>query len=105
MAKTLKKITKAISKSSKKKSKALKDKPHSEKKSHAVKFSESVKGLIYLILALSLFVALFMSNQGYIITREDIIGLLFRSIIGKLILIVIGLSFLIYGLKHLNLVK
>ncbi|MFH1803105.1 MAG: DUF1206 domain-containing protein [archaeon] len=101
MSKSLKKISKAISKSRKKQFKGRG--PSSS--SGAVKFSEGVKGLIYLILALSLFAALFFSNSQFIVTRDDLIGLLFGSIIGKIVLVVLGIAFLIYGLKHLGLVR
>jgi hypothetical protein len=95
---------KAMKKYLKARAKALK-KSRREMKSRVVRFSEGVKGIIYLILAVSLAVALVLSDAGKIITLEDIVGNLFAAFIGKVILVIIAIAFLIYGLKHLGLVR
>ena len=59
MGSALKKLGKSLAKGYKKKAKALKHAPH-EQKSSAVKFAESVRGIIYLILGVSLIIALIL---------------------------------------------
>jgi len=74
-------------------------------KSHAVKFAEGVKGVIYLILAVSLAIALILSDQGKIVTLDDILGSLFLGLVGKIVVVVLAVAFFIYGLKRLGAVK
>jgi len=76
-----------------------------EKVSKAVKFAEGVKGVIYLIVAVSLILALVLSNEGYIFRLEDVIGSLMGVFLGKVIIVVLGIAFFIYGLKKMGLVK
>ncbi len=109
MDKTEKKQIKANVKAMKKAAKSSQEKVVIESKSNvpssAVRFAESVKGIIYLILSISLFVAIILGQRGMIITLDDIIGSLILATTGKVILIVIAAALLIYGLKQLRLVK
>ncbi len=73
--------------------------------SHAVRFAEGVRGIIYVIFAASLLLAIILGQRGVIVTLEDIIGSLFLASIGKIILVIVALALFIYGLKHLHLVK
>jgi phosphoglycerol transferase MdoB-like AlkP superfamily enzyme len=76
-----------------------------EKESKGVRFAHMVKGTLYVILAVSLFLALLLGQTGYILSLDEIINKLIFIIAGKIILIVIALAFLIYGLKHLKIVR
>jgi len=73
--------------------------------SAAVKFAETVRGILYLILSVSMAIAVLLSNQGYIMTLEDIFQSSILARLGKLILIVIAIALFIYGLKKLRAVK
>ena len=77
----------------------------SSKPSKIVRFADSVKGIIYLIFGVSLIVAIFLGEQGMVITLEDIIGSLFLATVGKAALVILALALFIYGLKQLHLVK
>jgi hypothetical protein len=103
--KALKKLSKASVKRRKKELKALKKSSGAGRRSPAVAFAESVRGIIYLILGVSLVVSLILSQEGYIITLEDIVGSLFFAGLGKIILAVVALAFVIYGLKHLGAIR
>ncbi len=71
----------------------------------AVRFAESVKGVIYLVLAISLIVAIVLGQTGVIITLDDIIENLIVANAGKIVLVIIALAFFIYGLKNLRIVR
>jgi len=73
--------------------------------STAVRFAETVRGILYLILSVSLVVAIILSNEGYIVTLEDIFKSLVVAWIGKIVLVVVAAAMFIYGLKHLRAVK
>ena len=73
--------------------------------SPAVRFAELVRGVLYVVLGASLVVALVLGQQGAILSLDDIIANLFAATAGKVVLAVIGLALLIYGLKHLRLVR
>jgi hypothetical protein len=73
--------------------------------SPGVRFAESVRGVLYLVLGASLVVALVLGQQGAIISLDDIIGSLFAATAGKVVLAVLALALTIYGLKHLRLVR
>ena len=80
--------------------------PSSEQSpSPAVRFAESMRGIIYIIFAVSLLAALALGQKNIIISLDDIIQHLLLANLGKVILAVIALSLFIYGLKHLRLVK
>jgi hypothetical protein len=70
-----------------------------------VRFAEGVKGIIYLILAVSLIFAIVLGQTGVIITLEDIIDNLILAQAGKVILAIIAVALLIYGLKNLRILK
>ncbi len=109
MKKLEKKRVKAELKKQKKEIKSNKNKivlkQYSEDSSTAVKFAEGIKGIIYLIFSISLIIAIILGQTGVIITLEDIIDSLILALAGKIVLIVISASLLIYGLKHLRLMK
>lgn len=71
----------------------------------AVRFAESIKGIIYIILAVSLILSIILGEKGLVITLDDIIENLFLAKAGKVVLIIIAVALLIYGLKNLHLVK
>lgn len=77
----------------------------SQKPSNIVKFADGVKGIIYLIFGISLIAAIFLGEQGMVITIEDIIGSLILATAGKIILTVLALALLVYGLKQLRIVR
>lgn len=72
--------------------------------SPAVRYAEAVRGVLYVVTALSLFVALVLGQQGAIVSLDDVIESLFVARTGKIILALIGAALLIYGLKHLRIV-
>ena len=79
--------------------------PPAPKSSPAVRFAEAVKGIIYLIFAVTLLLAVVLGQKGVIIDLETIISNLLVVRIGQVILLIIALALFIYGLKHLRLVK
>ncbi|NNF34009.1 MAG: DUF1206 domain-containing protein [Saprospiraceae bacterium] len=70
-----------------------------------VRFAEGVKGIIYLILAVSLIIAIVLGQTGVIITLEDIIDNLIIAQAGKVVLAIIAVALLIYGLKNLRVLR
>ena len=76
-----------------------------KKDSKGVRFAHIVKGMLYVILSVSLFLALLLGQTGYIMSLDDIINQLILIIAGKIVLIVIALALLIYGLKQLKIVR
>ena len=70
-----------------------------------VRFAESTKGVLYIILAVSIVVAVFMGQSGLIVTLEDIIDNLILAKLGKALIIVIAVALFIYGLKNLRIMK
>ena len=73
--------------------------------SHAVRYAEFVRGCLYALSGASLIVALILGQRGAIISLDDIIDSLFAASAGKIILGLIGLALLLYGLKHLRLIR
>jgi hypothetical protein len=73
--------------------------------SPAVRFAEAVRGVLYVVIGASLAVALILGQRGMIVSLDDIIGSLFAATAGKVVLAAIALALLIYGLKHLRLVR
>jgi hypothetical protein len=73
--------------------------------SPGVRFAESIRGILYLVLGASLVVALILGQQGVILSLNDIIDSLFAAAAGKVILSLIALALVIYGLKRLRLVR
>ena len=75
------------------------------KPSSSVRFAEAVRGILFLVFAVSLIVAVILSQTGYVITTNDIINGLISHIAGRIILAVIAVAFFIYGLKYLRAIK
>lgn len=75
------------------------------KHSKLILFAELIKGIIYLILSISLIVSLILGEKGVIITLDDIINNLFFANTGKIILFIVALGLLFYGLKQLKILK
>ncbi|MHC4414592.1 MAG: DUF1206 domain-containing protein [Planctomycetota bacterium] len=73
--------------------------------SPGVRFAESVRGIIYIVGGASLVVALILGHRGTILSLDDIIDSLFAARAGKIILSLIALALVIYGLKHLRVVR
>ena len=70
-----------------------------------MRFAESARGILYVILGASLVIALLLGQRGAILSLDDIVENLFAAWTGKVILGVIALAFVIYGLKHLRIVR
>ena len=75
------------------------------KSSKLLLFAELIKGLLYLILSVSLIFSIILGEKGVIITLNDIIDNLFFATTGKIVLIIIAIGLFIYGLKQLKLIK
>jgi hypothetical protein len=73
--------------------------------SAAVRYAESVRGVLYVVLGASLVVALILGERGALMSLDDIVNSLFAARAGKVVLALIALGFLIYGLKHLRVVR
>ena len=101
-----KKQLKAELKRVKKERKAeVKGGPDRRRASPAVVFAEVARGGLYLILGVSLLAALVLGQRGVIISLDDIIESLFAARAGKVVLAVIAFAFVIYGLKHVRIVR
>ena len=72
--------------------------------SPVLRFAEGVRGVLYVLLAASLLLAIFLGERGVIITVDRIVGSLIVAWIGKVVLVVLALAFFVHGLKHLRLV-
>ena len=70
-----------------------------------VRFAESTKGILYIILAVSLFAAVIMDQSGLILTLEDIVDSLILARLGKTLILIIAVALFIYGLKNLRIMK
>jgi hypothetical protein len=111
MGKDEKKRLKAAVKLEKKRAKAAlrtgepPEPPGGAGSSPAVRFAEVVRGILYLVLGASLVVALILGQQGVILSLDDVIDSLFAAGAGKVVLGLIALALVIYGLKHLRLVR
>ena len=103
--KTQKKLQKQQYKLEKKKQKSEHDSGSSSSPSLYVRFAESTKGVLYIILAISIVAAVIMGQSGVIVTLEDIIDNLIIARLGKVLIIVIAVALFIYGLKNLRILK
>lgn len=79
--------------------------PPSPGASVGVRYADLVRGSLYLILAVSLIVALILGQQGAIISLDDIVDSLFAAWAGKVVLTLIAVGLLLYGLKNLRIVR
>ena len=70
-----------------------------------VRFAESIKGILYLVLAVSIIAAVILGESGLILTLEDIIDSLIIATLGKVLIGVIAVALFIYGLKNLGILK
>jgi uncharacterized membrane protein YdbT with pleckstrin-like domain len=104
-AKALKKRAKAEAKAAEAKAAAADSRTAGDQPSRAVRFAEGVRGVLFLILAVSMVVAVFLSNQGYIVKLEEIFESLVLATVGKVVLVVIAVAFFIYGLKYLRAIR
>ncbi len=73
--------------------------------SPAVRYAEAVRGVLYVVTGLSLFVGLVLGQRGAIVSLNDLIDSLFVARAGKIVLALIGAALLIYGMKHLRIVR
>ena len=73
--------------------------------SPAVRYAESVRGCLYVLTGVSLIVAIALGQRGAIVSMDDIIENLFAASAGKIVLALIGLAMLLYGFKHLRLIR
>jgi len=107
-AKVAKKQAKAQAKRLKKEAKARgADAPvdTNERPSAAVRFAEVVRGVLFLILSVSLIVAAVLANKGYIVKLEDVVDSLLLVWAGRVGVAVIATAFFIYGLKSLRAIR
>ncbi len=73
--------------------------------SSAVRYAEAVRGCLYVLSGASLIVAIALGQRGAMLSLDDIIENLFAASAGKVVLALIGLALLLYGLKHLRLIR
>ena len=73
--------------------------------SPAVRFAESVRGILYVLLGTSLVIALILGQRGVIVSLDDLIDSLFAARAGKVVLTVLAIALTIYGLKHLRIIR
>ena len=73
--------------------------------SRLVRFAEGVRGVLFLIFAVSLVIAILLPDIGQTLGMSEIIGKLIGHWIGKGVLVVIAVAFFIYGLKYLRAIK
>ncbi len=81
------------------------DAEHATPPSLSVRFAESIRGILYIILALSIFIAVIMGQSGLILTLEDIIDSLIIAKLGRVLILIIAIALFIYGLKNLRFLK
>ncbi len=107
MGKTIKKLCKKSKKTVKKGIKSIKKGKvniPSEPQPAIIRFSECIKGILYLILSVSIILAVIIGESGIIIQTKDLIENLFVLWIGRVIIVIIALGFFGYGLKQLKLI-
>ena len=70
-----------------------------------VRFAESIKGILYIVIAVSIFAAVIMGQSGLILTLEEIIDNLIVARVGKALIVIIAVALFLYGLKNLRILK
>ena len=70
-----------------------------------VRFAESIKGILYIVIAVSIFAAVIMGQSGLILTLEEIIDSLIIARVGKALIVIIAVALFLYGLKNLRILK
>ena len=73
--------------------------------SRLVRFAEGVRGVLFLIFAVSLVIAILLPDIGQTLGMSEIISKLIGHWAGKGVLVVIAVAFFIYGLKYLRAIK
>ena len=73
--------------------------------SRSARFADAVRGGLYLLIGASLIVAILLGQQRIVLSLDDLVESLFLATAGKLLLAVIGLAFVIYGLRKLGLMR
>lgn len=73
--------------------------------SPAVRYAEAVRGALYVVTGGSLLVALVLGQRGAIVSFDDLVESLFVARAGKVVLGLVGVALLIYGMKHLRIVR
>ncbi len=73
--------------------------------SPAVRYAVFVRGALYVLTGGSLATALVLGQRGLIVSLDDLIESLFAATAGKVVLALIAVALVIYGLKHLRLVR
>lgn len=73
--------------------------------SKAVRYAEGVRGVLYLLLGVTLLGALLLGQRDVITSFDDIVDSLFWATAGKAVLALIALAFVIYGLKRLRVLR
>ena len=79
--------------------------PPEAKGSKAVRYAETVRGVLYVLLGVSLIGALLLGQRNVITSFDDVVDSLFLATAGKVVLALIALAFVIYGLKYLRVVR
>lgn len=79
--------------------------PKGRKVSGAVRYAETVRGILYVMLGATLMGALVLGQRDVITSFDDIVNSLFWATAGKVVLGAIALAFVIYGLKYLRVMR
>jgi len=110
--KSLKAASKIAKKAAKAHQKSAQDTPpaaspskHQPPPGRAVRFAETVRGILFLVFAVSLAIALLTPDLGQILGLGEIINRLIGHWGGKIVLAIIAAAFFIYGLKYLHAIK
>ncbi|AQT68478.1 hypothetical protein STSP2_01642 [Anaerohalosphaera lusitana] len=73
--------------------------------SRLVTFAQGVRGVLFLILAISIMIAVVLADKGYIVNLEDIFDSIVAIKAGKAVLAIIAVAFFVLGLKNLRAIK
>src|SRR6056297_235188 len=111
-AKCEKKRAKAELKRLKKQQKYAKSAPKGEierktqlrkpRSSRLVNFAKSVRGILFLVTSVSIFIAIILADKGCIVGLEDLFGSFIAARAGKAVLAVVSVVFFVLGLKNLR---
>lgn len=83
----------------------LTDRGGAKRRSKAVGYAETVRGVLYVVLGITVIVALFLGQKEVITSFDDLVDSLFWATAGKIVLGALALAFVIYGLKYLRIVR
>lgn len=73
--------------------------------SAAVRYAETIRGVLYVVTGGSLVAALALGERGAMLSLDDLIDGLFAARAGKVVLAAIAVALVIYGLKHLRVLR